>query len=193
MQVTDILELHKTLFAFLISLFITSVLMGCGELSEEQSKQVDEALQDSLTSTTETWDVDMDIIEEGEKKVRVQGSYAATYTTSDLNETRIKGPVTIHVYDSTGAIKTHVFSDRAVYKSDDAIFELYGDVRVDTEDNRHLESEYLEWNQDQNRISTPEFVIITTPTDSLAGTGYESTTDLTDYTIKEPKGRVIVD
>lgn len=167
--------------------------MGCGELSEEQSQQVDEALQDSLTSTTETWNVDMDIIEEGEKKVRVQGSYAATYATSDLNETRIKGPITIHVYDSTGAIKTHVFSDRAVYKSEEAIFELYGDVRVNTDDNRHLESEYLEWNQDQNRISTPEFVIITTPTDSLAGTGYESTTDLTDYTIKEPKGRVIVD
>ena len=64
---------------------------------------------------------------------------------------------------------------------------------MNTEDNRHLESEYLEWNQNQNRISTPEFVIITTPSDSLAGTGYESTTDLTDYTIKQPKGRVIVD
>ena len=99
MQVTDILEPNKTLLAFLIGLFITSVLMGCGELSEEQSQQVDEALQDSLTSTTETWNVDMDIIEEGEKKVRVQGSYAATYATSDLNETRIKGPITIHVYD----------------------------------------------------------------------------------------------
>lgn len=193
MQVTDILEPHSTLSAFLVSLLITIGLSSCGELSEEQAKQVDEALQDSLTSTTETWDVDMDIIEEGEKKVRVQGSYAATYTTSDLNETRIHGPVTIHVYDSTGAIKTYVFSDRAVYKADDAIFELYGNVRVNTVDNRHLESEYLEWKQDENRISTPEFVIITTPTDSLAGSGYESTTDLKDYMIKEPKGRVIVD
>jgi LPS export ABC transporter protein LptC len=193
MQVIDTLEPYKTLFSFLASLLITIGLSSCGELSEEQAKQVDEALQDSLISTTETWDVDMDIIEEGEKKVRVQGTYAATYNTSDLNETRIKGPITIHVYDSTGAIKTRVFSDRAVYKAEEAIFELYGNVRVNTVDNRNLESEYLEWQQDENRISTPEFVIITTPTDSLAGSGYESTTDLEDYIIKEPKGRVVVD
>lgn len=189
----DILAQHKTFLAFLGSLLITLSLSSCGDLSETQTQQVDEALQDSITSTTETWDVDMEIIEDGEKKVRLQGSYAATYATSDLNETRIKGPVTIHVFDTTGAIKNRVFSDRAVYKAEEAMIELFGNVRVNTVDNRHLESEYLEWQQDKNRISTPEFVIITTPTDSIAGTGFEGSTDLTEYTIKEPKGRVIVD
>lgn len=189
----DILAQHKTFLAFLGSLLITLSLSSCGDLSETQTQQVDEALQDSITSTTETWDVDMEIIEDGEKKVRLQGSYAATYATSDLNETRIKGPVTIHVFDTTGAIKNRVFSDRAVYKAEEAMIELFGNVRVNTVDNRHLESEYLEWQQDENRISTPEFVIITTPTDSIAGTGFEGSTDLTEYTIKEPKGRVIVD
>lgn len=188
-----ILELHNTVLAFFISLLITVSISSCGELSEEQSQQVDEALKDSLTSTTETWDVDMKIIEEGNKKIRLWGSYAATYATDDANKTRIKGPVTIHVFDSTGAVKTEVFSDRAVYQPEDAIFEFYGNVRVNTVDDRHLRSEYLEWIQDDNSIQTPKFVIVMTPTDSIAGTGFEGNTDLTDYTIKEPKGRVVVD
>lgn len=193
MQGTDILEPLDTCYALLFSLLITAVLSACGDLSEEQTQQVDKALRDSLTSTTQTWDVDMAIAEDGIKKIRLLGSYAETYNSQDQNETRIKGPVTIHVFDSTGAVKTRAYSERAVYKTEDAIFELYGNVRVDTEDNRHLESEYLEWEQADNMINTPKFVIITTPTDSIAGTGFEGTSDLTNYSIKEPKGRVTVD
>ena len=194
MQVTDTLELHSTLFALFASILITAGISGCGELSQEQSKQVDEALKDSLTSTTESWDVNMEIIEEGLKKVELWGSYAATYSNKEnKNETRIKGPVKIHVFDSAGTVINRVFSDRAVYQPQDAVFELYGNVRVKTEDERYLESEYLKWQQGSNQISTPKFVIITTLTDSIAGTGFEGTTDLTDYTIKEPKGRVIID
>lgn len=168
-------------------------MVSCGELSEEQTEQVDEALQDSLTSTTETWDIDMELIEEGIKKVRLWGSYAATFNEDEGNITRIKGPVKIHVFDTTGAVETEVFSDRAEYQPEDAIFEFFGNVEVNTADDRHLQSEYLEWSQDDNSIQTPKFVIVMTPTDSIAGTGFVGNTDLTDYTIKEPKGRVVVD
>lgn len=188
-----ILELHKTAITLIFSLLITAGIVSCGELSEEQTEQVDEALQDSLTSTTESWEVDMNLIEEGATKIRLWGSYAATYTEDGDNETRIKGPVKIHVLDTTGTLETEVFSDRAVYQPEDAIFEFYGNVKVNTADDRHLQSEYLEWSQDDNSIQTPKFVVVMTPTDSIAGTGFEGNTDLTDYTIKEPKGRVVVD
>lgn len=193
MQVIAILEPHKTALALIASLLISAGMVSCGELSEEQTQQIDEALQDSLTSTTETWNVDMELIEEGAKKIRLWGSYAATFTENGDNQTRIKGPVKIHVFDTTGAVKTEVFSDSAVYQPQDAIFEFFGNVEVNTVDSRHLQSEYLEWSQDDNSIQTPRFVIVMTPTDSIAGTGFEGNTDLTDYTIKEPKGRVVVD
>lgn len=192
-QVIDILEQHKPLAALAISLLMTVALSSCGELSQDQAQQIDKALKDSLTSTTETWDVDMKIIEDGIKKVQLWGSYAATFATEKKNETRIEGPVKVHVFKQNGTVETKVFSERAVYQPEEAIFELYGNVRVNTADNRHLESEYLKWMQADNTIQTPKFVIITTPTDSIAGTGFEGNTNLTDYTIKEPKGRVIVD
>ncbi|WP_176466181.1 LPS export ABC transporter periplasmic protein LptC [Aliifodinibius salipaludis] len=187
------MEQHNNLFFLVLCLLIIAGISSCGDLSQEESQQVNDALKDSLTSSTETWDMDMEIMEDGQKKVRIWGSYAATYANDDQKETRIKGPVTVHVFDSVGTVKTKVFSNRAVYKPEDTIFELFGDVQVETRDNRHLDSEYLEWNQSSNNISTPKFVIIKTPTDSIAGTGFEGDTDLVDYTIKEPKGRVTVD
>jgi LPS export ABC transporter protein LptC len=166
--------------------------VSCTELSQKDARQVNEAVNDSLISSTETWDLDMTLIEEGLKKVRVKGSYAATFNLPELKETRIKGPVYIDIYDSLGAVKTEVKSSRAIYRAEESEFELFGNVQVDTRDNRHLESEYLKWNQADNKITTPQFVIITTPSDSIAGTGFTGTTDLSNYTIKEPKGRVIV-
>lgn len=193
MQVIDILAPHKTASSLLLAICFVALLAGsCSELSQEDSQKVNKALQDSLTSTTETWDLDMEIMEEGLKKVRLTGSYAATYNTENTKETRIKGPVHIDVFDSTGAITTTVDCNRAIYRATDFVFEFFDNVRVKTADNRHLESEYLKWKQGSNMISTPKFVIITTPTDSIAGTGFTGTTDLTNYTIKEPKGRVIV-
>ena len=189
----DILAPHKTFCSLLFAILFVAVLAtSCSDLSQEDSQKISKALRDSLTSTTETWDVDMEIMEEGFKKVRLTGSYAATYNTSDTKETRIKGPVHIDVFDSTGAITTTVDCIRAIYNAEDFVFEFFGDVRVNTDDNRHLESEYLKWKQGSDKISTPEFVIITTPTDSIAGTGFEGNTDLTKYTIKDVKGSVIV-
>jgi hypothetical protein len=102
MQVIDILAPHKLLYFFLLCLSMSAVgLAACSDISPEQARKINEALNDSLLSTTETWGVDMVLIEEGLKKVRVQGSYAITINNSDLNETRIRGPVYIEVFDST--------------------------------------------------------------------------------------------
>lgn len=189
-----ILAPHKTYTALIASITLTLLTaVSCSDLSQRDTDKVNEALNDSLVSSTETWDLDMTLTEDGLKKVRVKGSYSATYNLPDLKETRIKGPVYIEVYDSTGAIKTEVQSDRAVYRAEESEFELFGNVRVDTRDNKHLESEYLKWNQIDDIITTPKFVVIITPSDSLAGTGFEATTDLENWTLREPKGRVVVD
>jgi len=189
MQVTDTLEQHNRIIASLIFFaLLFAGFISCSDLSQKQASQIDKALSDSLTSTTESWGVDMTFIEEGFKKLHLTGSYSATYTTEDTSNTRIKGPINIQVFDTTGSITTWVSSNRAIYHSNEAIFELFGNVQVDTEDDKHLESEYLKWLQNTTHIETPKFVIITTPTDSIAGTGFEGTTDLKNYTIIKPKG-----
>lgn len=192
MQVIDILAPYKTLGSLVATLCLTGLIMsGCSDLSSEESRQVSEVVNDSLLSTTESWDVDMELIENGTKKIHLTGSYAATFNTNERKETRINGPVYIEVFDTSGTVTTTVNSERAVYRAETSVFELYGNVQVHTNQDRNLESEYLNWNQATNRISSSKFVIITTPRDSIAGTGFNGTTDLSNFTIENITGRYI--
>lgn len=177
--------------AILFALFL--LFSACSELSEYDSRQIQSALNDSLTTTTESWDVEMKLMQDGRKRILVDGTYAVSYQQCDRKQTNIDGPVYVQLFDSLGALETEAWSKRAVYLETEREFELYDSVRVQTVEDRELYTEYLIWSQDTDRITSPDFVIIITPSDSIAGRGFDGLTDLSSYTITEPRGRVIVD
>ncbi len=189
MQETAIL-VRSSLFTGIILSFFT---FSCSNLSEYDNQQIKEALADSILSTTESWDMDMNIIENGKLILNLKGEYAFTIKQSDLHETRIRGPVLIKIFEENGDLKSTVTCDSALYKPDDAQFEMFRNVRVVTEDGRKLSSEYLMWQRRLDRVSTPEFVIFISPPDSIAANGFFGDTDLTNYTLNEGGGQVVID
>ncbi len=190
MRVIAILAQIKSHIYRFIPLMSLLLLCSCGELSQQNKQKVNKALADSLASTTQTTDLNMTLIENGLKKVQLSGKYAETYSTSKTNETRISGPVSVEVYDSTHAIKTWASSDSAVYYTNTSEFKLFGNVVIKTRSKKYLYSEYIDWNQADHKITTPQFVTIITPTDSIAGTGFSGTSDLSNYSIQNPTGQI---
>jgi LPS export ABC transporter protein LptC len=204
MQETDILEQRKERTKLFFSLrlkprlilpilFITLTFLSCTELSEYDSQQIQTVVNDSLITTTESWDVEMVLTQDGQKRIYIEGSYAINYQAEEDKRTNISGPVYVQIYDSTGAIESEAWSKRAIYLENQAEFELYDSVRVRTIDDRRLYSEFLKWTQNTDEISSPNFVTIITPTDSISGRGFEGLTDLTSYTIIAPRGRWMVE
>ena len=189
MQETGILER----FSSLIGLIFFLVVLSCSNLSEYDNQQIREALADSILSTTESWDIDMNIIEDGIRILKLKGSYAFTIKQTDLHETRISGPVFINIFKENGELESTVTCDSALYKPDEAQFEMFGEVRVITEDGRKLSSEYLKWERKIDKVSTSEFVIFISPPDSIAANGFFGNTDLTNYTLNEGGGQVVID
>lgn len=188
---TDILALHK--YITIACCWGLLIITGCSELSDYDQQQIERALQDSLLNVTESWDIDMELMEQGQRVIRLQGSYATTFNRNNEKITRIDGPVIIHRFDSLQKVKTKVTCQNAIYYSETASFLFKGNVHVSTVDDRQLRSETLTWSQADNSISTPDFVIITTPTDSIAGSGFNGTADLSEYQIQNVSGRVYVD
>lgn len=188
MQETGILVPFKR---YLLILPLLAVL-ACSKLSEYDSNQIQQALADSLLSTTESWDVDMDLIEDGFLILNLKGEHAFTIKNSELHETRIRGPVEIKIYNESGKLESTVTCDSATYKPDEAVFDMFGAVNVHTEDGRKLRSEYLRWQRNQDRVSTHEFVIFISPPDSIAANGFFGDTDLTNYTLNEGGGKVVL-
>ncbi len=166
---------------------------ACGELSDFDARQIQSTLNDSLTTTTESWDVEMLLMKDGRSRIKIDGSYAISYQMPNRKETHIDGPVYVQLYDSAGVLETEAWSKRAVYLESNSEFELFDSVRVQTVTDRELYSDYLKWSERTDRITSPEFVTIITPSDSIAGRGFNGLTDLSNYTIDEPRGRFLVD
>lgn len=174
-------------------LFTTLALFACSELSEYDQSQVKTTLNDSLLTTTESWDVQMGMMREGKTRLLIEGSYAISYRSEEKKHTEIEGPVYVQLFDTLGNLETEAWSKRATYFETDAVFELIDSVKVQTVDDRFLYTEFLKYVQDTDQISSPHLVTIITPSDSISGHGFTGQTDLSSYTITQPRGRLIVD
>jgi len=174
-------------------LFCTLFLFAsCSELSEYDSQQIQSFLNDSLTTTTESWDVEMMLMKDGQSRVLIEGSYAISYQMPERKETHIDGPVYVQLFDSTGTVETEAWSKRAIYFDSKSEFELFDSVKVVTKSDRELYSDFLKWSDITDRITSDRIVTIITPTDSISGRGFDGLTDLSSYTIEEPRGRFLV-
>ena len=166
---------------------------SCSELSEYDTQQISSYLNDSLTTTTESWDVEMMLMRDGKSRVLIEGSYAISYQMVDRKETHIDGPVYVQLYDSAGTVETEAWSKRAIYFDSRSEFELFDSVRVKTRSDNELYSDFLKWSDASDRITSDRFVTIITPRDSISGRGFSGPTDLSTYNIEEPRGRFTVD
>lgn len=184
MPETDILELPKL---FLCILLIASFIQ-CNELSEYDNKRIQEALGDSLITSSSSKDINMDILEDGVLKLNLKSSRALSITEDRTKTTYLSGPVEIAIFKGD-TLDTEVSSDSAIYLPKDAQFELFGDVAVRSQNGRSLFSDYLKWLRESDEVSTPGRVLIITQSDSIAATGFVGNTDLTNYTLTEVTGK----
>lgn len=189
MQETVILALHK----IILPLLLLTNMMACTELSEFDKKQVQQALADSLLNSTESWDFSMNILEKGVLRLTIKGSYSYNINKDGENTTEISGPVFIDIFNEQGQLDSNVQCDSAVYKPDRKIFEMFGNVRVFTHDGKELRSQHLLWQRTLDKVSTPEFVTFISPPDSITAMGFFGNTDLTEYTLNQASGQVIID
>lgn len=189
MPVIDILAQLKLLILFVSSVFI----LNCSGLSEYDTQQVELALGDSLLNSTESWGFAMDIIEDGRVRMNLQGSHSYNIQQSGENQTKISGPVFIKIFDEQGAFESTVTCDSAFYEPDKGRFEMFREVSVITQDGKNLRSSYLLWERKIDKVSTPEFVIFISPPDSIAANGFYGNSDLTNYTLNEGGGQVVID
>lgn len=190
MQETGILAQLSILYKLT---FILILCTACTQLSEYDNQQVELALGDSLLNSTESWGFSMNIIENGKVRMNMEGSYSYNIQQSGENQTKIRGPVLIKIFDDTGKLESTVTSDSAFYEPERGRFEMFRNVEVITVDGKNLRSEYLLWERKLDRVSTPEFVIFISPPDSIAANGFFGNSNLTNYTLNEGGGKVVID
>ena len=97
--------------------------------------------------------------------------------------------VKVDFYDTEGNHTSKLTALTGVLNEKTNDVEAVGNVVVVSDSGVTLFTECLKWNQETERIVSDVDVMITTDDgDTLHGTGFDSDPDLTDWTIKQPKG-----
>jgi LPS export ABC transporter protein LptC len=99
----------------------------------------------------------------------------------------------IEMYDSAGNISSTISANWARRYEGKQLFEArYDVVVVDKVENKVLNTNYLIWDERQNKIFSDQFVKITTPDKIIFGDGFESDQEFNEYKILQPKGEILL-
>jgi LPS export ABC transporter protein LptC len=128
------------------------------------------------------------------------------FLTGAIVTTRIKSARIIHhadrdsswaytlfvdFFDESGTHTSILTADSAYIREHDRFLEVYGDVRIATDDGRTLVTDRLTWDDALRRIHTDSYVEITENEDLMTGYGFDSNPELTDIKLKRVTGRII--
>jgi LPS export ABC transporter protein LptC len=167
------------------------LLISCTKSTDYATEfGTNQALVDSLSNHSSSTVFTMNIVQNGIIKMQISGSRADHYTSKALNQTIMSGPIYFTVYSSEGDTSVVGLSDEAIYFGDESRFKMIGNVFLTAEGNRKLQTQdTLVWDQQKDRISSNDFLIIVTPEDSISGYGLDGNTQLTEYEFKKISGK----
>lgn len=134
----------------------------------------------------------------GTRRAIIQADQMRQYTTDDSTYSvwrtlHDSSRVRSFVFDEKGDSSATIIADSVLYFTQEGRFEAYGNVVVETNEGKRLESEHLRWNQIDRTIRTRRFVRITTPTEDVRGNGLVADEDLDTYQIGRFTAEVEVD
>ena len=99
--------------------------------------------------------------------------------------------VNVNLFDENFEHKSLIKSQSAMVNEKENIMKAYGNVVVISNDGKILMTDSLSWDNNSDKIYTnANLEFITSDTDTLYGTGFESNIDLTDWNILKPRGSI---
>lgn len=183
-------DLSKNLlrsFAILILFFTT---YSC-ENSISEIQQLSQN-QENLPAST-SLDVIMQFSDSGKVQIRLITPVLERYTGLKSPYNLLPQGVEIQFIDSFGELEATVISNHGIHYPNKNILELSDDVRVIHRNGDLLNSEHLIWNAKTQKISSENFVKITTSDEIMYGDGFEANQDFTNYRINNIKGIISIE
>ena len=99
--------------------------------------------------------------------------------------------VNVNLFDENFEHKSLIKSQSAMVNEKENRMKAYGNVVVISSDGNILMTDSLSWDNNSDKIYTnANLEFITSDTDTLYGTGFESNIDLTDWNILKPRGSI---
>ncbi|MFT4753813.1 MAG: LPS export ABC transporter protein LptC [Salibacteraceae bacterium] len=187
---------NKVLSAYVLRTFVFIAmslhLLGCGGNSMDEIEQlrVDEGLLPISTSRN----IRLILSDSGEVKIVMTAPLIERFAEKEEDPYNLLNQgMEVVFLDSLGNLEANVTSEHAIHYPEKNILVLTKNVVVNNMDGDKLNSEYLIWNSKTKKITSNDFVKITTGDGIMYGDGFEADQDFTNYRIKNSKGIISVE
>ena len=95
----------------------------------------------------------------------------------------------VDAFDSLGQVAAELIGDSGIIREATGRLDVYGNVRLTSDNGTVLETDYLRWNSKTNRIETEAFVKITRGNEWITGWGLDADEHLDSFRIlRDVKG-----
>ena len=164
-----------------------AIIAGCTERTPgDNSGQSDEPPR--LIPDQILYQSDILLSERGVKKVLIESDYLEKYSSKDST---IMAGIKATFFDSLGQVTSTLVSDSGIIRENSKRLEVWGDVKVVSNNGVTLEADSLFWDQERDSVTTESFVRITHRGNVQTGYGLQSDNSLTNFRImREVKGEL---
>ena len=91
-------------------------------------------------------------------------------------------------FDTLLRIDANILADTAYYYEKKKLWELRGNVKILSQQGDKFETQQLFWDERNKKIYSDQYIRIERPDKAIAGYGFESNQELTEYEIKNTEG-----
>jgi LPS export ABC transporter protein LptC len=178
------------------SFWLVVLAAHAGGCSDDQPLVTVESLRSSEDADQESWNVDLNITEDGLPRLHLTAPHVLKYERPDSifmllksldgDSTRIR--VRVDIFDESGDSSAVVFADQIYYYERENRFVAEGDVVATSRKGSTIQSEHLEWTEDDRKMRTPGFATIISPRRRMTGYNLEANEDLSNARLERVTG-----
>lgn len=171
-------------FRFIAFLFVVACLTwSCQTKQEMASNSVDL----NEVPDQEGWNSTLISTSKGLVASKINYSYMQKFSKKGI--IKFLDGVEFELFDDQGKQVSNIHADAGIMSENTNNLDLTGNVIVRSHDNGQLFTKALKWNQNTDKITSNEMVmVVTAENDTIFGKGFESERSLKNWTIKAPSG-----
>ncbi len=170
---------------FCIIIFCSAFLFSACE--EKIRPSVLGGVSSSSLPSQESWNATITFTDSGIVKAIVKAGHIYSYDNSTV--TYLESGVQVDFFDENGNHSSVLTSTKGKVDEGTNDLEAVGNVIVRSDSGVVVVTEKLFWDNNRQLIHSPEFVKITSHTEQLQGTGFESDNSLRNYRIFKVTGQ----
>ncbi len=180
----------STVLSFaLVSLAVVTVSWNCSE--EKIKPSVISSLTGREIPTQESWFAKITFTDSGHVTAILHAGHISMYEQQKY--TLLDSNITVDFFDQQQRHTSVLTALRGRVNDLNHDFEAHGNVVVVSDSGTTLKTEDLYWNNTTQKVNTPSFVDITSPTEHIQGHGFESDQGLKHYTVFKVTGEAKTD